>query len=247
MHTTVTELDAKRRALMPWLWAATVLAMLTSLGEGTKLLIDLGTAWYVAVLFPLASDVGLVASLRGTAALSDAGLDSRAARPLRWFASLFCLALNTAGSVIAGHWVAALFHAGIPALVITLATFEERYSAEFAALIRQQREADRLAAEAERARINAEAAAETVTPESAPAIETTKPTPPRKPATAVTRPRRSDAELVAELRKMIAANNGKTPPRREITATLGVSPNRAGRLVAALDSANSEDTRRAYL
>lgn len=268
---TTAELDSKRRALMPWLWAATVLAMLTSLGEGTTLMVSLGASWYIAVLFPLASDVGLIASLRGTAALSGAGLDASATRPLRWFSALFCLCLNTTGSVLAGHWVAAGFHAGIPILVMALAQFEEKYAAEFAALIAAQRTAEERAAEAE-ARRQAEAeaqaareaaeaqarkeAADRAAREAQAAREAEEAARQAAEAEAAIRaarrkstpetPRRTDAELVAELRTMTEANGGKVPTRREITAALRVSPNRAGRLVDQLGAESTVKTT-AYL
>ena len=56
------------------------------------------------------------------------------------------------GSVLAGHWVAAGFHAGIPVLVMALAQFEEKSAAEFSALIAARRTAEERATEAEAGR-----------------------------------------------------------------------------------------------
>ncbi|MEU5693888.1 hypothetical protein [Actinosynnema sp. NPDC020468] len=244
-------LMSKRQVLMPWLWAATVLAMLTSLGEGTTLMMSLGTEWYLALLFPLASDVGLIASLRGAAALAEAGRDMTAARPLRWFASLFCLALNTVGSVLDGHWVAALFHAGIPALVITLATFEEKYAGEFAALVQERRDAEARAvdlAQAGRAADtvqngNEQAATEFAAPRH---IEVAEPVRPRREG--VTRlPRRTDAELIPQVAAMVAALPKGKVTRRAVQAELRVSPERAGRLLKAVISGSDAEVATAYL
>ncbi|MEO6089257.1 MAG: hypothetical protein ABIQ18_39710 [Umezawaea sp.] len=245
MTDKLRELDDNRRALMPWLWTATILAMLTSLGSGTILMVDLGSPIYLAILFPLASDVGLIASLRASAKLSAYGIVSGPARTLRYFSVAFCLALNCTGAVMNGDYAAAGFHAGIPVMVFVLALCEEHYSSAFAALIAEQRKAD--------AQTELVAARDEVTvgaAESAPVAEVVEVVETGPVVARSKRIIRPDEELLPIVHGLIRAQEeGKRVPRRAVQTACNVGPVRATELISAAYSVveSTADDSRAYL
>jgi hypothetical protein len=237
------QLEADRKALLPWLWAASVFVMLASLISGTGLMMALGTPIVLAVLFPLSTDVGLIAALRGSGRLARHGLQVSATSALRWTSFGFSFALNVTGELIRGAWLAALFHGFMPVLMIVLAIYEDRYNAAIAGEIARIRAV--LAALPEPVAAELESAPEPVAVE-----QVGEPAPKRVPSGSPARKRvgKSEEVLKAEIRDLLdaEAKGGEKVTVRVVTAACNVSPNRAAPALKALREQDQAEQEAAY-
>lgn len=235
---------ATGRGVITGVWVCAAITMAASAFNGALTFRALGSPWAVGFTIGVAVDVALCVALIGDRALHLTGTSTAWGRALRWTTAGMSLALNCGASIVGGHYMAAVFHAFLPLLLVVLTEAAQSYTLAYSHIADERQQAgDRAVVERDRAERELVATVASVlaigtrlTSRPAPVRQVVTPAP-RQPKASVKRQPVKQAPDLAELtRRARSLPNLPQLGRGQLARELGCSTHWARQVLEALDN-----------